>query len=108
MMESQTELEPRDLKLLVEAIQYRARWSPDNTFMRYPPPDWETTGYRSLSWRQHLNSINKIAHWLDEQLGRVDAWGAFDTVAYAGPNDVRYAFIIPAMVKTKRKVSHIS
>lgn len=103
-MKYQSGLGPPDLKLLVEAIEDRAKWFPNNTFMRYPPPDWEATGYRSLSWRQYLDGINKTAHWLDEQLGCVDTWGSFETVAYAGPNDARYAFIFPAVIKTKRKV----
>ncbi|CAN8104285.1 unnamed protein product [Discula destructiva] len=103
-MGSYTQPDEVNFKVLVEAIQERAAWYPDNTFMRYPPPDWETTGYRSITWSQYLNGIDKTAHWLDEHLGGPAAWGTFDTVAYAGPNDVRYAFLLPAVVKTKRKM----
>lgn len=103
-MATHSGLSQPEFKLVAQAIHDRAKWFPDNTFMRYPPPDWDVAGYRSLTWRQYLDGINKLAYWLDEQLGRVEAWGTFETVAYSGPNDPRYAFILPAVIKTKRKV----
>lgn len=89
-------------KPLVVAIQEQAKWFPSDTYMRYAPADWETKGYRSIIWRQYLDGINKIAHWLDAHLGGPSS--TYDTVAYSGPNDVRYAFLWPAMIKTGRKV----
>lgn len=91
-------------KLIVPCIREKAKWTPNETYCRYPPPDWETNGYRTITWAQYYDTINKIAHWLDEQLGPS---ADFDTIAYNGPNDIRYALIWPAVIKTRRQVSHL-
>jgi acyl-coenzyme A synthetase/AMP-(fatty) acid ligase len=88
-------------KLLIELIEEKASWLGGHTFMRYPTQNWQTEGYRTLTWRQYADAINKVACWLDEQLGQsYDN----DTVAYLGPADARYAIILPAVIKTNRKV----
>lgn len=93
---------PYGLKLLVTMIEEKAALIPSHTWLRYPGVDWENTGYTAVTWRQYLNGINKVAHWLDETLGKTTD---NDAVAYSGPNDIRYAFIWPAVVKTGRKAS---
>lgn len=93
--------ETGDGKLFVRSIEEKAKWIPNHTFVRFPGKDWETKGYRTMTWRQYLDSINKVANWLDAQLGTSTS---NDTVAYMGPNDVRYALIWPALNKTGRKV----
>jgi acyl-coenzyme A synthetase/AMP-(fatty) acid ligase len=88
-------------KLLITAIEEKARWMPNDTHMRYPGKDWETEGYRIISCSQYAKAIDKIAYWLDEQLGKA---AQVDTIAYSGPNDPRYAIMMPAAIKTGRKV----
>lgn len=87
-------------KLFVKLIEEKAKWTPNHTFVRFPGEDWETKGYGTITWRQYVDGINKVAYWLDDQLGTSKN---NDTVAYMGPNDVRYAFIWPALNKTYRK-----
>lgn len=88
-------------RLFVRALEEKAKCAPNHTFIRFPGEDWETKGYSTITWRQYLDGINKVAHWLDKQLGTsVNN----DTVAYMGPNDARYAFVWPALIKTNRKV----
>ena len=58
-------------------------------------------GYRTLTWKQYGDSINKLAYWLDRKLGKPTS---NETVAYLGPNDLRYAILWPALVKTGRKL----
>lgn len=89
-------------KLLLHAIEEKATWIPQHTYMRYPPLNWEQEGYRTITWGQYASSIDKVAYWLDEQLRKTDQ---NDTVAYLGPNDPRYAIIVPAVIKSGRKVS---
>jgi acyl-CoA synthetase (AMP-forming)/AMP-acid ligase II len=89
-------------KLLINIIEEKARRMPDNTFMRYPGIDWETQGYKSISWIQWARAIDKVAYWLDTRLGSLEE---SQTFAYFGPNDARYAILIPASIKTGRKVS---
>ncbi|KAK1565952.1 uncharacterized protein LY79DRAFT_529732 [Colletotrichum navitas] len=88
-------------KLFVRKIEERARLTPTNIFARVPLNDWERDGYRSITWKQYNDGINKIAHWLDKTLGKsVDN----DTVSYFGSNDIRYAFVFAALNKTSRKL----
>lgn len=88
-------------KLLINAIEEKATWTPNDTFMRYPETNWETEGYNTISYIKYAKAINKIAHWLDAQLG--PAMGS-ETIAYVGPSDPRYAIMVPATIKTGRKV----
>ncbi|OHE97129.1 hypothetical protein CORC01_07570 [Colletotrichum orchidophilum] len=88
-------------KLFVRKIEENARLTPTNIFARVPLDDWQTNGYRSITWKQYNDGINKLAHWLDETLGTsVDN----DTVSYFGANDIRYAFIFAALNKSNRKL----
>lgn len=105
-MGSMAESEPKQPQgqLVVHAIEEKAQWIPDHMFMRYALEDWEHIGYQTITWRQYANAIDKVAYWIDEQLGKASAC---DTVAYFGPNDPRYAILIPAINKTGRKVSLI-
>jgi long-subunit acyl-CoA synthetase (AMP-forming) len=89
-------------QLMVHAIEEKARWIPNNIYMRYALEDWEQNGYQTITWKQYAKAIDKMAFWFDEQLGKaVDR----DTVAYFGPNDPRYAILVPAIIKNGRKVS---
>lgn len=91
------------MELFVKKIEENAKWKPHHTLVRFASgPNWETEGYRSLTWQQYADGINKTAYWLDETFGKSVA---NDTVAYSGPSDVRYAFLFAAAVKTGRKVS---
>ena len=92
---------PSTPKLLVHAIDEKAKWKPNDTFMRYPGAEWEMKGYASISWVQYTNAINKVACWLDKHLG---SNAEDETIAYFGPDDPRYAIIVPASIKTSRKV----
>jgi hypothetical protein len=91
-------------KLLIHAIEEKAIWTPHNIVIRYPAADWETAGYRSINAIQYAKAIDTVAHWLDSQLGSA---ADTNTVAYFGPSDPRYAIILPAVIKTRRRVGFI-
>lgn len=91
-------------RLLVNVIEEKAHWIPHHTYMRYPPKNWESEGYGTITWSQYADTIDKVAHWLDAQLGTTTE---NDTIAYFGPNDLRYAILVPATIKTGRKVCKI-
>ncbi|KAE8832367.1 hypothetical protein PTNB85_06759 [Pyrenophora teres f. teres] len=95
------ELKQPQGQLLVHAIDEKAQWIPDQTYMRYAPKDWEQAGYRAITWKQFAGAINKVAYWFDEKFGKASTC---DTVAYFGPNDPRYAILIPAIIKHGRKL----
>lgn len=100
-MGSVVEDNPYGLKLLVTLIEEKAALIPSHTWLRFPGEDWENNGYTTVTWRQYLNGINKVAHWLDETLGKSTD---NDAVAYSGPNDIRYALVWLAVIKTGRKL----
>ncbi|RYO81435.1 hypothetical protein DL762_007107 [Monosporascus cannonballus] len=88
-------------ELFVRKIEEKARWMPDHVFVRIPDENFEARGYRSITWRQYNDGVNKIAHWLDETLGKSVH---NDTIAYFGANDIRYAFLFAALNKSNRKL----
>ncbi|KAI4928408.1 uncharacterized protein J4E92_005894 [Alternaria infectoria] len=97
---AENNLEYRQGKLFVHAIEEKAQWIPNNMYMRYAPDDWLHSGYKTITWKQYASAIDKMAFWFDERLGKaVDC----ETIAYFGPNDPRYAILIPAIVKNGRK-----
>lgn len=99
---AENKLEDPQGQIIVHAIEEKAQWTPNNMYMRYAPGDWKACGYKTITWKQYANAIDKMAFWFDEQLGKaVDR----ETMAYFGPNDPRYAILIPAIVKNGRKVS---
>ncbi|KAI4655395.1 hypothetical protein J4E93_000107 [Alternaria ventricosa] len=98
---AENKLEDPQGQLLVHAIEEKAQWIPNNMYMRYAPDNWEVCGYKTITWKQYANAIDKMAFWFDEQLGKaVDR----ETMAYFGPNDPRYAILIPAIAKNGRKL----
>ena len=51
---------------------------------------------------EFTQAVNKFASWLKGKIGRSTA---YETLAYMGPSDVRYAVIFLAAVKCGYKVS---
>jgi acyl-coenzyme A synthetase/AMP-(fatty) acid ligase len=94
-----------EAKLLINVLEEKAKWMPNDTYMRYPGKNWETEGYLTISWKEYANSIDKMAYWLDNQLGKATK---NDTIAYFGPSDPRYGILVPAAYKTGRKVRSIT
>ncbi|KAF2263763.1 acetyl-CoA synthetase-like protein [Lojkania enalia] len=92
---------PYSGKLLVQIIEEKAKWTPGHIYIRYPSKNWETDGYRSITWADFADSINKASFWLDHQLGKSKNQ---DTIAYLGPNDIRYSILLSAAVKSDRKL----
>jgi acyl-coenzyme A synthetase/AMP-(fatty) acid ligase len=88
--------------LMIDVISEKAERLSNHTFMRYPKQHWETDGYDTMTWGQFGKSVDKIAHWLDQHLGKSSG---NDTIAYLGPSDARYPIILAATAKAMRKVS---
>lgn len=93
--------EPR---LLINVVDDLAKNSPDTPWLMFAnSSSWEEEGgYRTITWKQLANAINKTAFWLDEKLPPDAA--VLQTVAYLGPKDPRYHILIAAATKSKRRV----
>ena len=82
-------------------IDRRAIETPDRPWVIVPKAENLEEGYRVITYAAFSAAIDKVAFWLDDNLPRM---GMYDTVLYKGPNDVRWAFILFAAQKTRRKL----
>ncbi|KAL8677234.1 MAG: hypothetical protein Q9186_006327 [Xanthomendoza sp. 1 TL-2023] len=83
--------------LIPNLVDKRAELMPDQIYAEYPvSPHSYDQGFRSITYHDFANAVNGIAWWLHQTLGSSQA---FETLAYIGPNDLRYPAIILGAVK---------
>ena len=88
--------------LLPHLVDQRARLTPEVTFAEYPITATSyNEGFRKISYGDFANAVNGAAQWLTQTLG---PGKDFNTLAYMGPNDVRYPALILGAVKAGYKV----
>ena len=118
---------PYGRRLLPQVLDQIADAEPSRVYARYACAnaleDWDTNGtnpYRSLTFADVAKAVDRVAWWLDENLGSRTGeanghengaqnlnWlerNEFETFAYSGADDLRYAFLLMAAIKTGRKV----
>ena len=89
-------------RLIPVVIDQIAKSEPDATFVESPVSSTTyEAGYRPITFRQFANAINGAAWWLEKELGKGQK---HETLAYIGPNDLRYIILVVAAVKTGYKV----
>ncbi|KAF2179124.1 putative AMP-binding enzyme [Zopfia rhizophila CBS 207.26] len=90
-------------RLLVALIDEHATTDPLRVWAAVPVDDGDLTkGFHDITYRAFANAINHAACWLQNHLP--PAAGPFETVAYAGPKDIRYPIIAVAVAKVGRKL----
>jgi hypothetical protein len=89
-------------RLLPTLIDERARTCPEQSFASIPLSSDVRDGFRDVSYLELANAINRCAWWMDGEIGR---GRCFETLAYMGSTDLRYAIILIAAIKTGHKVS---
>ncbi|GLA30077.1 putative NRPS-like protein biosynthetic cluster [Aspergillus niger] len=89
------DFDPRS-ELLPNIFDHYAQVKPDAIYAEYPvdPMTYEK-GYRPLTYKAFANAINGVAGWLTKTLGP----GTGETLAYLGPNDLRYPALVLGAVK---------
>ena len=91
--------------ILNNIVDCRAKRSPRALYAEFPvSPTSYKDGYRKITYEILANAVNGAAWWLDKTLGPSKN---FDTLAYIGPNDLRYNVLILGAVKAGYKVSRI-
>ena len=100
-MSQPTDIDPPQVRLAADLIpnlvDKRAALTPHNVYAEYPiSPYTYDLGYRSFLFTDLANAVNGIAWWLHQTLGPSHT---FETLAYIGPNDIRYPAIILGAVK---------
>ena len=88
---------------LVDVLESKAKRDPGRPFVKILETSWRTDGARTLTFAQAVRAADRLAWWLDENLGK--STGNFEAFTYLGLSDVRYAFVIFAAIKTQRRVS---
>jgi hypothetical protein len=89
-------------RLVPTIIDERASTHPTQPFASIPVTSSPQDGFRDINYAQLANAINRLAWWIEETLGKgVDQ----ETLTYIGPNDLRYAILTVAAIKTGYKVS---
>ena len=90
--------------ILVNIVDNRAKTSPEALYAEVPKsPSSFAEGYTKITYRIFANAINGAAWWLEKNLGRSNH---FETLAYIGPNDLRYNVFVLGAVKAGYKVSN--
>ncbi|GFN18907.1 NRPS-like enzyme [Aspergillus tubingensis] len=90
-----SQFDPRT-QLLPHIVDHYAKVKPDAIYAEYPVSLMSyDDGYRPITFKAFANAINGIAWWLTEKLGPGDG----ETLAYVGPNDLRYPALILGAVK---------
>jgi len=93
----------RNQWLLPSLVDHRARHDGDVIWTEYPAsPHSYGAGFKSVNYRQLANAVNGAAHWLERTLGGRST--TFETLAYVGPNDIRYMVLVLAAIKAGYKV----
>ena len=88
--------------LVPNLVDKRARLTPNSIYSEYPiSPLSYDEGYRTITYGDFANAVNGAARWLQTTLGPGQD---FETLAYMGPNDLRYPALILGAVKAGYKV----
>lgn len=98
---------PRRGRLFVNIVDEVAESDPSRTFGYLPNSSVPEDGWTSLNYREAANGINYVAQELVRVNGRPPT-GIFPTVAYIGPNDVRYILFILGAFKAGHRSLLIS
>ncbi|MCJ1383931.1 hypothetical protein MMC17_007045 [Xylographa soralifera] len=89
-------------RLLPSLIDETAKSEPDAVYAEYPVSSTDlTAGLRTVTYAQLANGINGVALWLKREIGMGEN---HETLAYIGPNDLRYYIVIVGAVKAGYKI----
>ena len=92
-------------RLVPHIIDEYANVNPRKVFASYPRSSNLQDGFRDVNYLQLANAINACAWWIEAQVGKGHN---FETLAYIGPSDLRYAILTVAAIKTGYKVSPVT
>jgi hypothetical protein len=76
---------------------------PDFPLFSIPRGGAVEAGFIDISARRFVKAVDRVAWLIHDALG---AGGSFETIAYIGPQDLRYAFVVLANAKVGYKVRH--
>jgi acyl-CoA synthetase (AMP-forming)/AMP-acid ligase II len=90
---------------LTNIVDYTALKYPSTLYAEFPISSTTfDAGLRKVTYGNLANAINGVAWWLHHSLGPGGPDKGFPTLAYIGPNDLRYNALILGAVKAGYKV----
>lgn len=92
-------------RLIPNIIDENVRMHPQREAFMTQWSDSLENDWRAVTWKQYANAINRCAHEIDGACGKAPK-GRFPTLAYIGPQDVRYIVFMVAAVKAGYVVGH--
>lgn len=96
-------------RLIVNVVDDYAQNEPDRVFAYSPISSEPKEGWRPITYKQLSNAVNYLAHEIVQRVGeKTSQENDFPTMAYIGPNDVRYAIFMLACIKAHHKAFFIS
>ncbi|KAI9702667.1 MAG: putative NRPS-like protein biosynthetic cluster [Bogoriella megaspora] len=96
---------PKGFRLLPDVLDRIGTATPDRIYASVPRSHDMRDGFRDLSCGQILRAVDSLALWILERHGKSEI---FETLAYVGISDLRYAIVFFAAVKCGFKVLFIS
>lgn len=86
-----------DQELLPNIIDQRASKDPSKTIAAIPVSSHASDlTWKDVNYHEFANAVNGAAWWIHNELGTSSN---FDTLAYIGPNDLRYPILVLGAVK---------
>ncbi|PHH93094.1 hypothetical protein CDD83_946 [Cordyceps sp. RAO-2017] len=98
---------PYGQRLAVNIIDETAAKEPNRAFVCAPRTSDPRDGWEEISYQQISNAINNAATDIVKRFGSAPK-DSFPTVAYIGPNDVRYLIMMMGCIKAGYQVFFIS
>ncbi|KAI1747116.1 hypothetical protein F4782DRAFT_451716 [Xylaria castorea] len=94
-------------RLLPHVVDDIAANEPERECFSIPRSSDPKDGWKIVTFKQYANAINHVARRIVDNCG-VPPVDTFPTIAYIGPNDVRYIVLVLAAVKAGYKALFIS
>ena len=92
---------PYGSRLLPQVVDELARSNPNRIYATVPRSADFSQGFLHVTMLQISQAVNDCAYWLEHSIGRSTV---FETLAYMGLSDLRYAIVFLAAVKCGYKV----
>ncbi|PKS13383.1 hypothetical protein jhhlp_000154 [Lomentospora prolificans] len=94
-------------RLMIDIIDDHARNSPDRPWILVPRTSDPKDGWKSVTFKEGAKAIDQVAHKISAIAGRRQG-KEFPTIAYIGPNDIRYIIFMFGALKAGYKALFIS
>ncbi|KAF2760795.1 AMP-binding enzyme [Pseudovirgaria hyperparasitica] len=89
-------------RLLVTTLHDIAQYDPSRAWASVPIDDNDLAkGFRDVTYKSLLNAVSHATHWLQAHIQLEDV---FETLAYAGPKDLRYPILALAVAHIRAKL----